>query len=486
MTSIIEEFHAACECHRTRSALFAEQTEYSYDAMAAEVAKFADRFRTMASHTDRLGILAVNSKSYVAAYYGALEAGLIPFLIDPALGKGDLSSISESCGLQIFAHGAQLATSLPPSIEIGPLDKQLILSEAKSLALSPPALSKNAGTFRFTSGTTGVPKCIEFSHEAVVSAARNWQRGTNLTQDSRTLCLATFANGLAFNTSLLATFMSGAELSLYGGLPNSGAIQSRIKARGITRLVAFPLVFRILAEAASLDEAALASLSLAISAGAPMEPEIRSSFEERYKTPIADYYGIAETGPVTFPQPGASDGLGAALPGVEIRIDADDQILVRTGSMANRYLNVPGKLDRQHTPDGFYRTGDKGRVTRNCLYIDGRLDNLINLAGRKIDPEDIEMAVRSSDGVEDCAAFADQDAAGNMFIHLAFSGASIVTEQNLRQYCHRELTAFKVPSAFTRLDRIPRSSSGKLRLAALMEAVEICRSPAITNLESAQ
>lgn len=491
MTTIIEAFHAACDRHRGRSALFADHEAQGYGALAAEVSRQADQFRAMLPHVDRIGIFAPNSKAFVAAYYGALEAGLTPFLVDPALGQRDLASISDSCGLRVFAHGAAQAPSLPSPEDIGPLlagqkDGPLVLSRVATPASPLPALGRDAGTYRFTSGTTGVPKCIEFTHEAVVSAARNWRQGTGLTEESRTLCLATFANGLAFNTSLLATFISGAELSLYGGFLSSGAILGRIKARGMTRLVGFPLVFRILAAAASVDKTALASLQLAISAGAPMDPAIRRAFETRYGIGIADYYGIAETGPVTFPRPGDRDGLGAPLPGVDIRVDAGGQILVRTASMASRYLNAPGKLEQQRTPDGFHQTSDKGRVTGECLHIEGRLDNLINLAGRKIDPQEIELALRDCAGLLDCAAFADRDAAGNVFIHLAFAAVPAVTEQDLRQFCQHELTAFKVPSAFTRLDSIPRSSSGKLRLAALKEAVALRHAPTTPDLEDAQ
>ena len=70
---------------------------------------------------------------------------------------------------------------------------------------------------RFTSGTTGRPKCLEFSGDAVVSAARNWVLGTGMTGEDRTLCLAALSNGLAFNTSLLSTFLAGGELHFLKG-----------------------------------------------------------------------------------------------------------------------------------------------------------------------------------------------------------------------------------------------------------------------------
>ena len=102
---------------------------------------------------------------------------------------------------------------------------------------------------------------------------------------------------------------------------------------------------------------------------APLWPDVREEFRARFSLDISDYYGIAETGPVTFElDEDYTSGLGKPLPGVELRIAADEgaddgEVLVRTESMASGYLNHPGLFEERVDADGFYHSGDRGRIT---------------------------------------------------------------------------------------------------------------------------
>ncbi len=484
---ILDRVLNSCAAYNEQTAIIAGDATLTYGDLGREIASAATVLSEhLGAPYDRLGIYAPNSASYIIAYYAALMAGYVPFLIDPALGQRDLRSISASCGLLAILHPAGLAKELPDAtcvrdVAVG----QLALSVLKCGERDRPALHPQTGTCRFTSGTTGTPKCLEFSHEAVLSAAENWRDGTAMAADENTLCLSTFANGLAFNTSLLATFISGARLTLYDGMLNSGRVCQLVKAGAITRLIAFPLVYKILVETVNSDPGALRSLRIAASAGAPLAPELQEAFETRYQTPLANYYGIAEVGPCTFRRSEASAGLGSALPGVELRCagtpNAPQDIYVRTASMATRYLNAPELLGARTTADGFYHSGDLGYVEDQCLFIAGRIDQQMNLAGRKIDPQEIESFAASITGVKDAAVFADQTANGDTFIHLAVAGAPNLDLRHISQSCRDALTSYKVPSRVSRVDEIPRSSSGKVRLSALFEKIQ-----SYQRLESAE
>ncbi|GAA4785476.1 class I adenylate-forming enzyme family protein [Streptomyces ziwulingensis] len=474
--ALSEVFLDACAQHAGRRAVVDADTELTYGQLAGRV---TDRARALGDllgpDEHRIALYAANSADYLISYYALLLAGRLPFLVDAQFGATELRGIRDSAGVHTFLTDKPGRFPLPSGLVPVPGSGQVLARPTDpGPDVTPPAPRPTTATCRFTSGTTGAPKCLEFSHTAVHSAARNWTAGTGLDAGDRVLCLAAFTNGLAFNTSLLPVFLVGAELHIYRGLPTSGGIAKALRRSAATRLVAFPLAYRLLAEAPAAEPEAFSDLRLAVSAAAVLDPAVRESFESRYQVRIADYYGIAETGPCTFERdPGHTEGLGTALPGVSLRIvpgeDGDAEVRVRTASMATCYLNVPGGLEERLDTEGYYRTGDRGLIHQDRLHITGRISGPVNLAGRKVDPTEIERVVLGIDGVRDTAVFADRDARGETVLHAVVCGS--LARADVVGVCRAKLAPYKVPGRITFLPVIPRSSAGKVRLTELRELV---------------
>lgn len=479
---------------------------WSYRQLAARVdAAAALLARVLGPEPRHVGFRLANSPAYVSGYFGALRAGHLPLLLDASFNRGEIDAIRTDCGLDalVLDDGAAEALALegagePVALDAGDGRGAVVLPLERT---APPRFAARDSTrvCRFTSGTTGRPKCLEFRGEAVVAAARHWVAGTGMTGDDRTLCLAALSNGLAFNTSLLSTFLAGGELHFLAGPPMTRPVGRRIAADGITRLVAFPALYRNFAELGGAPEGGggapdLSSLAHAISAGAPLAPEVRAAFRERYRLDISDYYGIAETGPCTFERdPGHHAGLGEPLPGVELRIDigpgdgGEDangdapgvgEVLVRTESMASGYLNEPGLFESRLDGDGFYRSGDRGRLVDGRLHLAGRTSDHVNVGGRKVDPVEVAELVRGLPGVADAVAFADRDLAGETALHLVLAGrggGAAPAKRAVLAACRERLAPYKVPGLVTVVDEIPRNGIGKPRLALLRERLRAAR-----------
>lgn len=415
-----------------------------------------------------IGFCLGNRPGYVILYFATLYAGWLPLLLDANFNTGEIEAIRADCGLD-----ALVVEPARGSVPIGD-DVSLQLLEP-----GEPAFQARPDTqvCRFTSGTTGRPKCLEFSGNAVVSAARNWVAGTGMTADDRTLALAALSNGLAFNTSLLSTFLAGGEIHFLKGMPLTRPVARRIAESGITRLVAFPTLYRNFVAPGGPDASEMSSLKHAISAGAPLWPDVREEFRNRYGLDISDYYGIAETGPVTFERdPDHHTGLGQPLPGVELRISPGDEggeVLVRTESMASGYLNHPGLFEGRVDAEGFYHSGDRGRIVDGRLHLVGRTQDHINVAGRKIDPTEIVAVVTALEGVGDAVAFPDEDLNRETLVHLvvvASNGSKRgLTKADITEACRARLAPWKVPGRVSFVDQIPRTGIGKPRIALLRE-----------------
>lgn len=471
----------ALDRHAGRTAVVGAEP-ISYGGLRERIEAAALVLRETLPGSSHVGFCLANRPEYVILYLATLQAGHLPLLLDASFNTGEIEAIRSDCGLDglVIERARTEAFEVPGKEDPVPFGDEVVLLPLVRQA--EPSFRPRPATqvCRFTSGTTGRPKCLEFSGHAVVSAARNWVLGTGMTDEDRTLCLAALSNGLAFNTSLLSTFLAGGELHFLRGMPMTRPVARRIVESGITRLVAFPTLYRNFVAPGSPDSAAMASLKHAISAGAPLWPDVREEFRNRYGLDISDYYGIAETGPVTFERDGSHHtGLGQPLPGVEIRIatgeDAEEdvgEVLVRTSSMASGYLNHPGLFEGRVDADGFYHSGDRGRIEDGRLHLVGRTQDHINVAGRKIDPVEIVDVVRSLDGVDDAIAFPDEDLNREVLVHLVVVASDAgVTRDTVAAACRERLAPYKVPGRVSFVKEIPRTGIGKPRIAVLRESL---------------
>jgi long-chain acyl-CoA synthetase len=472
----IRDAMAEClERHQGRTAVVGGSEALTYEELGRRIEAAVPLLA--APH---VGFCLGNRPEYVILYFAALAAGRLPLLLDANFNTGEIEAIRSDCGLDalVIERGKAAALDVPGKGEPIPFGDDVVILPLARLAAPSFAPRATTQVCRFTSGTTGRPKCLEFSGHAVVSAARNWVLGTGMTGGDRTLCLAALSNGLAFNTSLLSTFLAGGELHFLKGQPLTRPVAKRVAEAGITRLVAFPTLYRNFAAPGGPDRALLASLRHAISAGAPLWPDVREEFRALYGLDISDYYGIAETGPVTFERDASHHaGLGQPLPGVDLRIEpgpedapGTGEVLVRTASMASGYLNHPGLFEARIDADGFYHSGDRGRITDGRLHLVGRTQDHINVAGRKIDPTEIVAVVSALDGVADAVAFPDEDLNREALVHLVVVAArEDLTGAAVAEACRARLAPYKVPGRISFVQEIPRTGIGKPRIAVLRE-----------------
>ena len=448
--------------HGDRVAVTDADGSLGYAELADRARLAADRLTRYDLRGERLrvGLYATNSVDYVVAYLATLFAGAVPFLADSAFGSFELSRIAEDCGLDLLIHApsadvqAVVDEVLTDDGEFG----ALVVGRVRRFDAPRPRLLDDTEVCRFTSGSTGRPNCIEFAGVAVSAAAANWVQGTGLSADDRIACLAALSNGLAFNTSFLAAFLAGASLHLSHGLPTASRVVRLLESTAATRLVAFPALYESIVRRSPNE--GFAAVRTAVSSGAPLRETVREEFTRLTGVPIHNYYGVAETGPLTYAVDGVGSGLGTPLPGVDLLVGAEG-IRVRSESMGSRYLNAPGVFEQRVDGEGYYRTGDQGRLLDGALHLTGRTSRMVNVGGRKIDPIEIAEVLRAAPGVLDAVAFEAENQHGEPTLAAVVAVEPGVTAQSLRTHCAATLVPFKVPSILHLVDRIPVNSIGK-------------------------
>ncbi|TCJ97677.1 class I adenylate-forming enzyme family protein [Nocardia alba] len=420
-------------------------------------------------------LLPGNTPGDVALLLGALRSGLVPLVGDPAWSEHEIAETLKRTGASSVVR-AQRPESVAASITLG--DGGVRYLELAAEPGAPLRHDLDGIDFgRFTSGSSGAPRCLGFGIEAMINAASAWGAATQLTSADTVMCLAALNNGLAFNTSLLAVFEVGATLVLPGVRPIPSSMLAALRTWSPTVLVAFPFVYEALAER---DLGGLTSLRLLVSSAAPLRPDTDRRWSAELGTHICNYYGLAEVGPVTFNDGRVAGSLGRALAGVELleiptpetengsrAVDPTPaRIAVRTAAMATRYLDPrPPDFADHLDSNGRYLTQDLGFLRDGDLFITGRADRIVNIAGRKIDPGEIADVLLRHHDVSGALVRAEPTTTEPVLC--AYVESATAGRSDLIDHCRKYLSQYKIPQRWTIVPALPRSSAGKIMSAQL-------------------
>jgi O-succinylbenzoic acid--CoA ligase len=306
-------------------------------------------------------------------------------------------------------------------------------------------------TLIYTSGTGGRPKpvLLTYANHRASALASAWNLG--VAPDDRWLCVLPLfhVGGLAI---LLRSAIYGTAAIVHEGFGEDAALASL--ASGEATLVSLvPTMLRRLA-AAGLAEAP--ALRGALLGGGPVPRDLVEWATAR-GLPVLQTYGMTETASqiATLSAAEALERRGSAgrpLPGVELEIADDGEILVRGPMVA------PGAL----SADGWLHTGDRGRLEDGYLAVEGRLDDVIVTGGENVAAVEVEEALLSHPAVADAAVVGLPDPEWGEAVTAFVVLSAETPESDLIAHCRGRLAGYKVPKAVQRVDSLPRNAAGKL------------------------
>lgn len=440
----------------------------TFAGLRADAVRRADLLDTVAPRGgSRILVTLANHPDYIATLLAIWSRADLPILADPSLGAAEIATLVRECGIDAIVRAPSTTREV----------RSTVCLDARQVAIATgctgerPDLAPDTELGRLTSGSTRAPACIEFSAAAVLNAAHTWAEASALTAADLSLCFAGMYNGLAFNTTLVPSLLTGASMVLPGGMPSGGAIMRHVTAFGPSILVAFPAAYERLTDytRTSLAEPtrqALQGIRLRLSSAAPLSATVAEHVAQ-LSGPISDYYGIAETGPVTFADGTRPHGNGILLPGVVVdprpRPDGVEVLHVRTASMGTRYLNYPGEFERAVTADGSYRTSDTGVVRAGELFLTGRAQPILNIGGRKFTVESVADAITAHPDVTDCLVVALTTPGGRDCVGAAVQTTADLEPARLRAFLRERLADYKVPEVLVTVADLPRGATGKVK-----------------------
>lgn len=325
------------------------------------------------------------------------------------------------------------------------------------------------GVIHRTSGTTGKRKYCMRKSSCFFEEGHAYTKTFEICHKDRVLVLPPLYHSFAFGAAISA-FTAGAMLCVTDHFSPQRAAEC-LRYTKITVLFLVPamagLLCRIMSEACSETK-----LRCAVAGAGKVTEELNRLFFEKYHVPLLSNYGSTETGGiVSRKDPSVFRSVGRPMDGVRIKVISEcghpaafgeiGRIMVKSPWMAEKYLE-----DNcfETDTDGFMAMNDLGfQDADGCIYLCGRLNRMIHVAGEKIDPVEIERTVETHPGVKECAAV---EYKGRIKIYI--SGESGI-EEEIRRLCKVELGVGKVPFFIEFMDSLPRNEMGKIAYQKLME-----------------
>jgi long-chain acyl-CoA synthetase len=221
------------------------------------------------------------------------------------------------------------------------------------------------------------------------------------------------------------------------------------------------------------DVPLLPALRLCISAGAPLPLASAQKFRDRFGLAIHSFYGSSECGGICYDREAAlieQGFVGAAMTGVRLEpLDPEataTRIRVHTAAAGDGYFPEP---DPEKLGDGCFAPDDLLSAAHGGFRIVGRTSDLINVAGKKVNPAEVEAALLRFDGLREAAVFGLKSALRNEEVAACVVAESNVREADVLEFCRQRLSGWQVPKRIFFLAEMPVSERGKISRRALAE-----------------
>ncbi len=462
--NLTELLDATASRRPQKPALIDDSTVVTYAGLVELVAAFAARLGTLHLPPGaRVGLCYPNSIDYVALTFALWRVKAVVVPLPMECTAEELADIAATMQLEAIL-------GQKPSPHSAPLTANCFVTR-----LTPAAPADNHGLniafIRFTSGTTNARKGVVLSHETVRDRVLTANKALGIGPDDIVMWCLPMAHH--FLITIVLYLNEGATVVLARHVLARPFIDATNRWQG-TVLYAAPFHFAMLARDKS-DER-LDSVRLAVSTTCALPEEVARDFLKRFDRPLCQALGIIELGLVslnTADPTGRSPSVGRPLTDHRVRIISPDEH--GCGDVA---ISGPGFFDAyaapwvpraQAIPEGWFTTGDIGRIDADgFLFLISRKTAVINLAGRKVFPEEIEAVLNRHPLVRESRVF------GRLHPHLGevVEAELVLTEPDadlgpVREFCRDHLASYKIPSRLTVVSALPRTAAtGKILRAA--------------------
>jgi acyl-CoA synthetase (AMP-forming)/AMP-acid ligase II len=438
---------------------------------------------------DAVGIVLPNGLEYLVVFLAVTRARLIAAPLNPAYKAEEFKFYLEDIGVKALIGPNEAHTVHAPARELGipiwsaSLDGQgRVAVQGAGIKTGParavePPLPDDVALFLHTSGTTSRPKLVPLTHGNLMASIGNIAAHFALSPADTSLLVMPLFHVHGLIGATLSTFWAGGTIVAPPRF-SAGTFWQAAKDHRVTWYSAVPTIHQVLLSRAEADGApAKCGFRFIRSCSSALAPATLAQVEARFDAPVLESYAMTEAShqmtsnplPPAVHKPGSvgrgtnvevaiMDDAGTLLP-----VGTQGEVVIRGANVTKGYHNNPDANKAAFT-NGWFRTGDRGVLDgEGYLTLIGRIKELINRAGEKISPLEVDAALLTHPAVAEAAAFGWPDPKYGEEVHAVVVLRSDATPAQIQAHCGSRLADFKVPKVIHVVKELPKGPTGKVQ-----------------------
>ena len=470
MNTVADFLNNSYRAHPDKIAVIDNNSKLTYSKLNQEVNDFSSFFNKFPKNSV-ISLLFDNTHEFVISYLGVINSGCIAHLIPTGISQKNLmdqiSSAKPKLVLSSENHFSKIAEIESKSIE------KLRFSEVRKTNYEERKPNPTDYAYLiYTSGTTSSPKGVPITHSNCVFTTKNIVK--TLQYSSNDIDILPLPLSHSFGLGCLHTSLYvGSTLVLHQSMDIPQILNSIKKHNASTLAAVPPTLSKIVSN--NLEDVlnSLSKLRLIITNSMFFPPETIQKLKKILNDgKVATYYGLTEASRSTFMIFDSNEkieSVGKPSDGISLKLVSSNdesligEIWIKGKNVIEKYWNEEYK---ENFNDGWLKTGDLGRVDDDgYLYILGRVDELINISGEKVYPQEIERAVKVLSGIDDAVAVPMKHEVFGEVVKLFVkkSVKSDVSKTDILTHCIKNLERFKVPAKIEFVEDFPRTNYGKIK-----------------------
>ncbi|MCP4745633.1 MAG: acyl--CoA ligase [Desulfobacteraceae bacterium] len=463
--------------------------EFLFDAITDTIFTYQDIFEKAAGmanilfgntcgRNSKIAIISDNSVEFIAYYFSVVFLGATAIPLNPNYTKEDNSFAIRKIEPNLIL--------LPDKVFESKIDKQLkeeycFLStdkldfkniRNKELVFDLPDIEwDDLASILFTSGTTGKPKGVGMKYGAILECLSTYGKDLQFTENTRFMQVVPLfhAHGWLYSSIVPALFGSSVILNESFNIRVCAKFWNIVKKYQATVSVVVPSILNALLEMSKrYEEVPKKFLKYFICGSSFLHTNLKQNFENTFDTLIYEFYGSTETIYLAYHQPDQVFKIGTVgklFPKhVQIKIADSSEICVKTKYLFKGYINDPSPTEQAIDSDGWYHTGDSGKIDEHgYIRLTGRLKNIINKGGYKISPHEIDNCLRKFKDIVDSATIGvpDEMYGEEIYSFVSIRNGNGFNEQEIAKYCKAHLRETICPKRILLIPEIPKNAIGK-------------------------
>ena len=426
-----------------------------------------------------ISIMFDNCPEFIISYLGVLKAGHIAHIISPSINELNFLKQIDSALPTIILSLKKFSSRFERyQDKIKFYDFNEILRDNKICSKSSIG---NTASLIYTSGTTSNPKGVPITHSNIVFTTSNIIKVLKYSSSDIDVIPLSLSHSFGLGCVHASLFV-GSTIILHKSTMNLLEILKSIKESNATTFAAVPATLTTLVN--SFPEKFVENcngLRLIITNSTQIPKDtVKKLLELLPKTTLATYYGLTEASRSTFmifdENKERESSVGKPAPGVKIKLYDENnnesnkgEIWIKGENVIKNYWN---DLFTDRFFEGWIKTGDLGYWdSEGFLYLSGRKDHIINVAGEKVNPEEIENLVRKLPNVDDVVAIGINHDLFGQVVKLFVKAESVLTESSeIITFCKKNLERYKVPMEVEFVNEFPKTEYGKVKRFMLQES----------------